>query len=95
MTDDYYATLVERYGHQAARAMKEQKLADQDTAVLSIGESIVRSLGYDVHSPFFADAAREAGQHALVALELGKFIKNIHYSFTSSAYTSTIGVGSS
>lgn len=80
MTDDYYATLVERYGYKAARAMKEQKLADQDTVVLSIGESIARSLGYSVHSPFFADAAREAGQHALVALELGGFIKNIHVS---------------
>ena len=83
MTDDYYATLVERYGYQAARAMREQKLADQDTAVISIGESIVRSLGYDVHSPFFADAAREAGQHALVALELAGFIKNIHVSKTT------------
>ena len=80
MTDDYYATLVDRYGQNAARAMRDQNLADMDVAVKSIGESIVRALGYNVNSPFFADAAIEAGQHALVALQLAKYIKNIHIS---------------
>jgi hypothetical protein len=75
ITDDYYETLLTRYGSsKVADTFKNNKLADQDVLNMALGESIARSLGYNADSYLFDDVAREAGQHALVALALAGYI---------------------
>lgn len=74
VTDDYYDTLLKRFGPQVANAYKNNNFTDQADLINHLGEAVARARGIKRSSYLYRPYVIQAGAHALMALKLGGYI---------------------